>query len=196
VPPAREHETRPRRRVVEHRLCRTRRVPVDASRDEHDEHPVAPRHRALDDLAVVRRSRNDGDAPPERVELLHALLAAHADHLVATIKRVLHHVPPELPRGSDDADLHRMRPVSDSRRESVGVARALKEFLQCLVSRSCEHIAGGMFAPEPQRSSSPTQGLRPPRGRDWARQAVTRSPRSIGVRRIEKQPSSVDALSR
>ena len=78
---------------------------MDAPRDEHDEHPVAPRDRALDDLAVVRRSRNDGDAPLERIELPHALLAAHADHLVAAIQRVLHHVLPELPGGPDDADL-------------------------------------------------------------------------------------------
>jgi hypothetical protein len=103
---------------------------VDASRDQHDEHPVAPRDRALDDLAVVRRSRNHGDAPLERVELPHALLPAHADHLVAPIQRVLDHVLPELPRGPDDADPHRVRPVAPSRYESVGVARALKEFLQ------------------------------------------------------------------
>jgi hypothetical protein len=101
--------------VVEHRLGRSRRVPVDASRDEHDEHPVAPRDRTLDDLAVVSRSRNDGDARLERVELPHALLAARADHLVTPIQRVLDHVLPELPRGPDDADPHcllRCRPRS------------------------------------------------------------------------------------
>ena len=58
VPPAREHQPRPGRRVVEHRLGRSRRVAVDAPRDEHDQHPVAPRDRPRDDLAVVRRSRN------------------------------------------------------------------------------------------------------------------------------------------
>jgi hypothetical protein len=58
---------------------------VDSPRDQHDEHAVAPRDRPLDDLGVVRRSRNDGDAPLERVELPHALLPAHADHLVAAI---------------------------------------------------------------------------------------------------------------
>ena len=58
--------------------------------------------------AVVRRSRNDGDAPLERVELPDALLAAHANHLVAPIQRVLHHVLPELPRGPDDANPHRV----------------------------------------------------------------------------------------
>jgi hypothetical protein len=112
VPPTREHEARPRGRVVEHRLGRSRRVPVHASRDEHDEHPVAPRDRALDHLTVVCRSRNDGDAPLERIELSHAFLPAHADHLVATIQRVLHHVPPELPGGPDDADPHRLRSVA------------------------------------------------------------------------------------
>jgi hypothetical protein len=58
---------------------------VDPSRDEHDQHPVAARDRALDDLAVVRRSRNDRDPPLVSVELAHALLSADADHLVAPI---------------------------------------------------------------------------------------------------------------
>jgi hypothetical protein len=44
-------------------------------------------------------------APPERIELSDALLAAHADHFVAAIERVLDHVLPELAGGSDDADL-------------------------------------------------------------------------------------------
>jgi CubicO group peptidase (beta-lactamase class C family) len=60
----------------------------------------------LDHRAVVRRSRDDGDAPRERVELADALLAAHADDLVATIQRMLHHLLPEVPRGPDDADFH------------------------------------------------------------------------------------------
>src|SRR5205823_8798200 len=42
VPPARKHEARARRRVVEHGLGRSRRVSVHASRDQYDEHPVAP----------------------------------------------------------------------------------------------------------------------------------------------------------
>jgi len=58
----------------------------------------------LDDLGVVRLSRNNGDASFERVELPDALLPAHADDLVAPIERVLDHVLPELPGGSDDAD--------------------------------------------------------------------------------------------
>jgi hypothetical protein len=119
VPPAREHEVRPRSRVVEHRLDRSRRVLVDPPRDQHDEHPVAPGDRALDDLGVVRRSRNDSDAPLVRVELLHALLSTHANHLVASIKRVLHHALAELPRGPDDADPHRARPSALSRSESL-----------------------------------------------------------------------------
>jgi hypothetical protein len=83
---------------------------VDSSRDQHDEHPVAPRYRPLDDLAVVRRSRNDGDAPLERVELPHAFLPAHADHLVPPVQRVPHHVLPELPRSPDDANPRRVPP--------------------------------------------------------------------------------------
>src|SRR6185369_16847760 len=72
-------------------------------------HPVAPGYSAFDDLAFIRRSRNDSNAPLEGIKLLHAALAAHADHRTAPIQRVLHHVDSELPRGPDDADLHRVR---------------------------------------------------------------------------------------
>ena len=99
----------PRLRVVEDRLGRARRIPVAPPWHEHDEHAVAARDRPLDDLAVVRRSRNDGDASLERVELPDPCLPAHADHVVAPVQRVLHHVPPELPGGPDDADLPRSR---------------------------------------------------------------------------------------
>jgi len=109
VPPARKHEARPRKRVVEHRLGRARRVAVDTSRNEHDEHPVAPRDRPLYDLGVIRCSWSDRDAPLERVELPNALLPAHANDLVAPIERLLHHVLPELPGGADDANPHLAR---------------------------------------------------------------------------------------
>ena len=46
------------------------------------------------------------DASFERVEFSYAALAAHADHLIAAIQRVLDHVLPELPRRPDDADFH------------------------------------------------------------------------------------------
>src|SRR5207248_472108 len=93
---------------------RSRRVVVNAHRGKHDEHPVAPGYGALDDLAVIRRSRNDSNAPLEGIELLHAALAAHADHRIAPIQRVLHHVDSELPRGPDDADLHHVRHAHSS----------------------------------------------------------------------------------
>ena len=82
-------------------------------RDQYDEHPVAPRDRALDDLAIVRGSRNDSDAPLEPVELAHAWLPAYADDLVAPIERMLDHVLAELPGGSDDANLHRIEKRAD-----------------------------------------------------------------------------------
>jgi hypothetical protein len=59
---------------------------VDPSWGQYDEHPVASRDRPLDDLMVVRRSRNDGDAPLEPVELSHALLPAHADQVFTRIR--------------------------------------------------------------------------------------------------------------
>src|SRR6266496_4435967 len=115
VPAAREHETRPRRRVVEHCLGRSSGVLVDTARDEHDEHPVAPSDGAPDDVGVVRGSGDDRDTPLELVELPDALLSAHADHLVPPTERVLHHVPPELPGSADDADPHRARPIACQR---------------------------------------------------------------------------------
>ncbi len=107
---------------------------VDPPWDQHGEHPVAPHNRLLDNIAVVRRSRNDGDAPLERVELSDALLTAHANHFVASIQHVLHHVLAELPRGPDNANLHLVPPVAPSMREPVGVARVLNGFPQRLVS--------------------------------------------------------------
>ena len=106
VPPAREHQTRPRTRVVEDRLGLSGRVLVDPPGYEYDEHAVTPRDRALDDLAVIRRPLHDGDASLEGIELLDATRAADADHLVPAIQRVLHHVLSKLPRGPDDTHLH------------------------------------------------------------------------------------------
>ena len=53
------------------------------------------------------------------VELAHALLTADTDHLVAPVQRMLHHVPPELPGGADDADLHECR-LSNTQAASRG----------------------------------------------------------------------------
>src|SRR5581483_11019844 len=113
VPPAREDEARGWRCIVEHRLGRSRRVPVDASRRHHDENAVASRDSAPDDLAVVGRSRDDTDAPLERVELPHALLSAHANHLVTAIQRLPDHVLPKLPRSPNDAHPHLFLPLAD-----------------------------------------------------------------------------------
>src|SRR5207344_170889 len=67
VPPAGEHQPRARSREVQHCLSRPRRVPVDTPGNQHGEDPAGSRHRFLDDLAVVSRSRYDGDAPLERI---------------------------------------------------------------------------------------------------------------------------------
>jgi len=98
---------------------------MDAARDEHREHPVTLRDRTLDDVTVVRRSWNDRDASLEPLKFLDALLAAHADHLVASIERVLHHVLPELPRGADDANLQRA--------SFVGLIRSWFPRIRCYV---------------------------------------------------------------
>lgn len=113
VPSAGEDETCAWTRVVEHRLSSSGRVPVHAPWDEHDEDAVAAEHGTLDDVSVVGRPGHDRDPSSERVELAHALLAAHGCHLVAAVERVLHHVAAELPGGPYDADLHRLGPVTD-----------------------------------------------------------------------------------
>src|SRR5881227_2594370 len=59
--------------TLTHRLSRAGRVSVD---------------RALDDLGVVRRAGDHRNAPLELAELPDALLAAHADDFVASIKRM------------------------------------------------------------------------------------------------------------
>src|SRR5512136_1846132 len=108
MPATRKNEARARTRVVEHRLGRSRRVLVNPPRDQHGEHPVTSCHSLLDNLAVVRRAGNDGDTPLERVEFAYAALPTDANHLEAPVKRVLHHVPAELPRGPDNAHFYRM----------------------------------------------------------------------------------------
>ena len=99
---------------------------MDASRGHHDENPVASRDSALDDLAVVGRSRDDSDAPPERIELPHALLTAHANHLVTAIQGLLDHVPPKLPRSPNDAHPHLFLPSVD-RHSNWPAFRAARE---------------------------------------------------------------------
>src|SRR4051794_31194623 len=106
VPAAREHEPRPRLRVVEDRLGRSRRVTVYPPRDEHDEYPVAARDRPPYDLAVVGCTGHYVDPAIELGELADALVAAHGDPLVPPIQRVLDHVLPELPGRANDADPH------------------------------------------------------------------------------------------
>ena len=100
--------------MVEDRLGRSRRVAVHSPRDEHDEHPVAARDSPLDDLAVVGCAGHDGDPPLELGELADALLAAHGNHLVLPVQRVLDQVLPKLPGRTDDADPHATLPSRNS----------------------------------------------------------------------------------
>ena len=79
---------------------------MDTSRHEHVITPSHPATACSDDLAVVRRPGYNGYAARELVEFRDALFTAYADHLIAAVERVLHHVLSGLPRGPDDADLH------------------------------------------------------------------------------------------
>ena len=97
--------------MVEHRLRRSRGVVLAPNRDQHSEDAVAAAHGALDDVAVVGRPGDNGDPLLERAELVYAAGAAHADHLVAAVQGMLHHVLPELPGKPDDADLEHRRAI-------------------------------------------------------------------------------------
>src|SRR5258706_4498621 len=124
---------------------------VDAHRGEQDEHPVAPGYGALDDLAVIRRSRNDSNAPLEGIKLLHTALATHTDHRIAPIERVLHHVDSELPRGPDDANLHHVRQayswVTPSGVSNGGPAFTLSRLSTELLSRDVKWRSTSTRAP-------------------------------------------------
>src|SRR4051794_15910224 len=79
--------------------------------------------------------------------LTDTLLAAHADDVVPAIQRVTDHVLAPLSGGPNDADPHRMRPVAASGCEAVGVARALKESIQCVLSCRWERMIGSFPVP-------------------------------------------------
>src|SRR5262249_31236073 len=111
---------------------------------------VAPRDRALDRLAIVRRSRNDGDASLERVELTDALIPAHADHRIAPIQRVLHHVAPELAGRTDDAHLHRLLLFAPTRRvvaQLIGASICRRHDRILLPGRPCRRRARARACP-------------------------------------------------
>src|SRR3954454_16495389 len=123
VPSAREHKPSTGRRMIKYGFSRSGRVPTESARNEHNQHPVAPSDCELDDLRIVCCSRNHGDPSLKSVELAHALLTADTDHLVAPVQRMLHHVPPELPGGADDADLHERR-LSNTQAASRGTPQS------------------------------------------------------------------------
>jgi hypothetical protein len=78
---------------------------------EQNERDRAERHRAQ----AARVFTGVEDVRP-CIEFGGAPLAAHADRLIAPVKRMLHHVLPELPGGSNNADLHNVSPPAGHRR--------------------------------------------------------------------------------
>ena len=107
---------------------------VDAHRGKHYENALATGDGALDDLAVVGRSRYDRDASFEGIELFHAGATAHADYLVAALEGVLHHVPPELSGSPNDADLPHVRKLTLGRRAAAPLR--IKRYSSMCVSGS------------------------------------------------------------
>src|SRR5215208_5254386 len=116
---------------------------MDAHRGKHGEDALATGDGALDDLAVVGRSRYDGDASLEGIELFHAGATAHADYLVAAIEGVLHHVPPELSGSANDADLPHVRKLTLGRRAvaPVGIKRYPSMYVSGSDARDCDRTA-------------------------------------------------------
>src|SRR4030065_2075184 len=84
---------------------------VDAPRDQAGKYPVTPGDRLLYHLAVVRRSRNDRDAPFERVKLGDTLFSADPNHLITPVERMAHHVSAKLTGCADDANFHERIPL-------------------------------------------------------------------------------------
>ncbi len=84
----------------------TGRVLLNSPGCQDRQHAVTACNSAPDDFAIVRGTGNDTDAVLVSVELLHALGPAHADDLVSTVQRVLHHVLTELSGRSYDAHFH------------------------------------------------------------------------------------------
>ena len=80
---------------------------MNPPRDQHGEHPITPCDSLLDNLAVIRSAGNDCDAPFELREFADTLLPTDANHLVASIEGMPHHVPTEFPRSPDNANFHR-----------------------------------------------------------------------------------------
>src|SRR5581483_7566364 len=85
VPSAREQQACPGTGAVQHCLRRPRRVMLKSPGNQHGEHAVATRYRPLDDLAVVRRSREDRNAVLELGQLSYAGIAADRVYLVASV---------------------------------------------------------------------------------------------------------------
>ena len=83
--------------MVEHGLRCSRRVIVQPPRHEDCEHAVAIRNRTLNNLTVVSHAWNNLDTPLVRVQFPDTALAAHADHLIASVQRVPYHVLPSFP---------------------------------------------------------------------------------------------------
>lgn len=103
VPATGKNEARSRLGEIEDGLRRARRELLPAKWNEDDQHAIAARDRSFDDFAFVRRAGHDSDAALELVQPGDAVDPADGDDLGAA--RVPNPVSPELPRGTDDADL-------------------------------------------------------------------------------------------
>jgi hypothetical protein len=78
---------------------------VHAPRHQHDEDAVAAGDGLLDHCRVGR-AWNDRDPALKLSQLVDALLTADADDFMTALQGVAEHVPAELARRADDADLH------------------------------------------------------------------------------------------
>jgi hypothetical protein len=92
MPAAGKYKARARTRIVEDRLCCSRRVVLISPGNQNSEYAVTPCDSFFNNFAIIRSARDDCDAPFERVEFAYATLPADTNHLIAPGKRVLYHV--------------------------------------------------------------------------------------------------------
>jgi hypothetical protein len=70
---------------------------IDSPGYQYGKNTIAFFDRGLDNPAIIRRPGNNGDTILKILEFVYAPFPANANYLVAPVKRVLYHVPTQLP---------------------------------------------------------------------------------------------------
>ena len=111
MPAAGENETCPGFSIIQHRLGRAGSVLLHAPGHQHGQYAVTTCHRLFNHVAIIGRTGNHGDALLEFIQLGYTLLTADADHFIAPVERMAHHVFAELAGCADDTNFHDKYPL-------------------------------------------------------------------------------------